>query len=138
MTAVCAASCLLVGGLALSQSTRTGSTSGLTFRDIAYTSRPVNVTKPKITGVAKKGKTLKASHGTWKNNPTSYTYHWERCNHSGGSCTRIHGSTGNAASHTLKLTAADVGHTIRVKVIASNSAGPSKPAKSGHTAVVKS
>lgn len=133
MSAVCAASCLLVGGLALSQSSPPGATSGLTFRDIAYASAPVNVSKPKISGGAKRGRTLKASHGTWKNSPTSYSYQWKRCNHSGAGCKRIQGATG----HTHKLSASDVGHTIRVQVVASNTGGSSHPATSAHTAVIK-
>lgn len=132
MTAVCAASCLLVGGLALSQSNPPGA-PGLTFRDIAYASKPVNVSKPKISGVARRGRTLKASRGSWKNTPTSYRYQWKRCNRSGAGCTRIHGATGK----THKLTASDVGHTIRVQVIASNAGGSSRPAVSAHTAVIK-
>jgi len=132
MSVICAASCLLVGGLALSQSNPPGG-SGLTFRDIAYASAPVNVSKPKISGVPNRGRTLKASHGSWTNAPTFYSYQWKRCNHSGANCKAIH----NAIKQSHKLTAADVGHTIRVRVIAYNTGGSSHPATSKHTAVIK-
>lgn len=134
MTALCVASCLLVGGLALSESSPSRGTAGLTFRDIAYASKPVNVSPPKISGVSKKGKTLTTSRGKWTNSPLTFAFQWERCSRSGGSCKSIHHATGD----TLKLTDSDVGHTLRVTVIASNSGGSSKPARSSHTGVVKS
>lgn len=132
MSVVCAASCLLVGGLALSES-NPGAPAGLTFRDIAYASAPVNVSKPTISGVAKRGQTLKASHGSWTNAPTYYSYQWKRCTRAGTGCSAIHNATGGR----YKLTASDVGHTLRVQVKAYNAGGFSHPATSAHTAVVK-
>ncbi|HEY2141022.1 MAG TPA: hypothetical protein VGG98_03050, partial [Solirubrobacteraceae bacterium] len=108
-------------------------TSGVTFRDIAYASAPVNLSPPKISGIAKRGRTLKASHGSWTNAPTFYSYKWKRCSRSGANCSPIHGATAQG----YKLTAADVGHAIRVQVVAFNPGGSSKPATSAHTAVIK-
>ncbi|HTW43619.1 MAG TPA: hypothetical protein VMD79_15035, partial [Solirubrobacteraceae bacterium] len=63
--------------------------------------------------------------------PTSYAYQWQDCNTSGEGCTNI----GGATSSTYKLTASDVGHTIRAVITATN-AGGSTPATSAATSVV--
>jgi len=56
--------------------TITDTASGLTFKEGA--AAPItNVTKPKVTGTAKVGKTLKVSKGTWSTTPTSYAYSWK-------------------------------------------------------------
>ena len=117
----------------MSQSNPPGGAPGLTFRDIAYASAPVNISPPKISGVAMRGRTLKGSHGSWKNAPTSYSYQWERCKRSGAGCKQIHLAIGR----TYKLTVSDVGHTIRLQVVASNAGGSGRPATSAHTAVIK-
>jgi virginiamycin B lyase len=57
--------------------------------------------------------------GTWTNAPTSYTYQWERCNAIGGECKEISGATNS----TYTPVAADVEHTLVVKVTAKNSGG---------------
>jgi streptogramin lyase len=59
--------------------------------------------------------------GTWLNEPTGYTYQWERCNATGGECVSIAGAT----SATYTPVEADVGHTLVVAVTAKNSAGAS-------------
>ncbi len=60
-----------------------------------------------------------ATTGTWTNEPTGYTYHWERCNASGGECKEITGAT----SSTYTPDAEDVEHTLVAKVTATNSGG---------------
>ncbi len=62
---------------------------------------------------------LTADEGTWTRSPTSYSFQWQRCDSSGGSCADISGTT----SSTYTLTSTDVGKTIRVAVTATNSAG---------------
>jgi len=94
--------------------------------------RPLDVSPPTITGTAQEGQTLTEHHGSWTNEPTSYTYQWLRCDSSGNNCAQISG----AMSQTYALVAADVGHAIEVQETPSNGAGPGSPATSGATAVV--
>ncbi|MHB8059775.1 MAG: hypothetical protein ACYDHO_02950, partial [Gaiellaceae bacterium] len=131
----------------------TGSTYALTNNDVGYTIRimvtatnadgsrsatsaavgrvtspPINTGLPQISGMATDGSTLSTTNGTWIAYPSpSFTYQWQR---SGSSWTNI----GTNAS-TYALTNADVGHTIRVVVTATNSLG-STPATSVQTAGV--
>ncbi len=94
---------------------------------------PLNTGLPVITGTPQGGRTLTVSNGTWSGSPTSYTYQWEDCDSSGASCAGIIGAT--AGEYTL--TEADLGHTIRVAVVAHNTSGESAPAASEPTAVVE-
>jgi hypothetical protein len=83
---------------------------------------PVNTGLPSITGTAREGKTLTATTGTWEAGeaaPESYAYQWEECNTAGEACSSIVGAT----EHEYTLTSADVGHTIRVVVTATNKGG---------------
>ena len=74
---------------------------------------------------------MTVSNGTWSNSPTSYSYQWQDCNSTGGSCTAISGATGS----TYLLEGSDAGHTIRAQVTATNSGG-SAAASSTQTGVV--
>lgn len=93
---------------------------------------PVNSSPPAISGSASQGQTLIESHGSWSGAPTAYAYQWARCDSSGNGCVSISGATGQ--SYTI--TAADVGHTIRVFEDASNADGVGTTAESAATAVV--
>ncbi len=93
---------------------------------------PIDMAPPTISGTAQQGQTLTEAHGSWRNEPTSYAYKWQRCNSSGGECTAISGAT----SQTYVPVAADVGHTLRVQETASDAGGSSGPETSGATAVV--
>jgi hypothetical protein len=97
-----------------------------------FSSVPVNTGLPVISGTPYSGLTLKTTTGSWTASPTSYTYQWEDCNSSGTSCTSIEGATGTEYT----LTGADIGHTVRVVVIAHNASGASAPVESAATAVV--
>ena len=93
----------------------------------------VNTGLPSVSGTPGAGSTLTADPGTWQGTPTiTYTYQWRRCDASGANCTDIAGATGS----TYDLTDADVGHTIRVVVIAHNDAGASNAATSAASQVV--
>lgn len=92
---------------------------------------PTNVTLPAVKGSAVEGETLKASTGTWSNEPTSYAYQWEDCATLGGGCMPISG----ASSSAYTLTPTDVGYKIRVVVTATNIGG-STPASSEDTSEV--
>src|SRR5205814_9851205 len=93
---------------------------------------PSNVSLPAISGTAQEGQTLSASTGTWTGSPTAFSYEWLRCNSAGAGCAPI--ALATTASYTAGE--ADVGHTLRVAVVASNAAGSSAPATSPQTAVV--
>jgi hypothetical protein len=92
---------------------------------------PKNTSPPTISGSTVQGETLTANPGTWSGANLTFTYQWRRCNANGGGCD----NTG-VTSQTYKLGAGDVGHTMRVRVTATNSAGSSN-AESAQTAVVQ-
>ena len=93
---------------------------------------PLDTAVPSISGMPSQGQTLTESHGVWSNSPTAYTYQWEDCDPSGQSCSPVSGATGQ----TYTLTAGDVGDTIRVQEVASNTGGAGQPASSAPTAAV--
>jgi hypothetical protein len=111
-------------------STKTVTATALPAVPMAYAEEPQ---PPSISGSAVEGQNLTLTHGGWANYPSSYTDQWERCNSTGESCASIASATGS----TYMLTSADVGSTIRVQEIASNSEGSSSPAHSSVTAVVQ-
>lgn len=80
---------------------------------------PSNISAPTISGTPKEGETLTGNRGEWENNPGDYNLNWQRCDKDGLACANIAGATGN----TYKLTSADVGNTVRLRVIATNAAG---------------
>ncbi|HEY2181653.1 MAG TPA: hypothetical protein VGH09_08290, partial [Solirubrobacteraceae bacterium] len=93
---------------------------------------PVNTVAPSITGTPKDEQRLKAVKGVWTGQPTiHYSYAWSRCNQSGEACEAI----ASAARASYHATHADVGHTLRVKVTATNELGKSSEV-SEPTAVV--
>jgi hypothetical protein len=103
----------------------------------AQATPPSNTGEPAISGRAEQGVRLSASRGTWTGtNPISYAFQWVRCGADGGepdggNCTIISGATGDR----YRLTSADVGSRMRVRVTAMNADG-SRTAASNPTAVV--
>jgi hypothetical protein len=93
--------------------------------------KPHNVNPPVVTGTPQEGKTLTGDRGDWSNSPTDYNYAWLRCEKTGGSCAVISGA--HATKYTL--TSADVGNTLRFRVIAKNADGQTN-ATSVPTAVI--
>ncbi len=93
---------------------------------------PANTAPPQISGQAAAGQTLSASHGSWTQTPTGYSYQWEACDASGANCKTISGAT----SATYTLTSANVGNTIRVLVTALTPNVSSSPVSSAPTGVV--
>jgi hypothetical protein len=79
----------------------------------------------------RQGRTLTTTNGTWENNPTQFTYQWQRCNEQGTGCANITGATRN----TYTLVAADVDNRIRSTVTASNVDGQAT-AQSAPTEVI--
>lgn len=92
--------------------------------------KPTNTAPPAITGTAAVGQKVTTTKGTWSGKPTSFHYAWSRCD-ADGACLTIVGATGK----TYTVSTADVGHTLRSTVTASNSAG-SASASSAPTPVV--
>lgn len=88
--------------------------------------------RPTISGTALQGRTLSANRGSWTGQgPIGYAYRWLRCDPAGGSCAAISG----AANRTYAVTAADVGHRLRVTVVASNGAGSTEATSSATSTV---
>jgi hypothetical protein len=81
---------------------------------------PQSIHSPKIFGIPREGQTLTTDGGQWSGTePISYSFQWRRCDLTKLNCKSIAGAT--AQSYTL--TGSDVGATIRVRAIATNSAG---------------
>ncbi|MGH2972586.1 MAG: hypothetical protein ACRDLE_10765 [Gaiellaceae bacterium] len=96
------------------------------------TASPSNTSLPSISGSARDGSLLHATHGSWTGSPTSYGYQWLRCDAQAGNCASISGAT----SDHYTVQTADVGHRLRVQVTATNASG-SGNATSRPTAVVQ-
>ncbi|HEX7082542.1 MAG TPA: hypothetical protein VF186_00335 [Gaiellaceae bacterium] len=97
-------------------------------------SPPANTSSPSISGTPADNNTLTASPGSWSGDtPMSFSYQWLQCDSSGSGCGNISG----ADEQTYRVSSHDTGHTLRVSVTASNSAGVSG-AISSATAVVGS
>jgi hypothetical protein len=79
---------------------------------------PANIDPPFITGTARVGEVLTAHNGTWESNPTTFRYRWLRCNANGFACLLL-----TADGQTFRLHDVDVGHTLRVRVTATNADG---------------
>lgn len=98
----------------------------------AITVKPTNQTAPAIVGTPQVGQTLTAQNGTWTGTaPLSFTYQWSRCDATGKNCAKITGETSN----TYGVQQADVGSTLEVAVVGTNSDG-SDSEPSSPTAVV--
>ncbi len=94
---------------------------------------PQNTTAPTVSGNAREGETVTAGNGTWSNTPTKFAYQWQRCGADGTGCADVTG----AQNATYNVAGADVDHTLRVAVTASNADGQST-ASSKTTGVVSS
>ena len=91
---------------------------------------PANTAPPTVTGTTQSGKTLTANVGSWTGNSLAYSYQWQRCDTQGATCSVLH-----TATQTYPLTSPDVGHTLRVRVTASNGVG-SQSVTSAQTSVI--
>ena len=83
---------------------------------------PTNTKEPFIGApyLVKVGTTLQGNRGSWSGTvPISFTYQWGRCNEDAQACKKITNATGT--SYTVVN--ADVGHTLRFQVTASNADG---------------
>ncbi len=101
---------------------------------VATAAPPVMLTRPTIAGRRGVGETLTAGDGTWMGSaPLRFTRQWLRCDTAAGACVAIAAAT----APTYRLSAADLGHRIRVRVLADNDApGDGTSANSYGTLVV--
>jgi hypothetical protein len=94
---------------------------------------PASSSAPTISGSPLVGSTLSGSTGSWVGDePITYSYRWLRCDAAGNACKELSGKT----TSSYKVVQADVGNTLRLRVIAKNSRGQSD-AFSNATDVVK-
>lgn len=99
---------------------------------VVTTAAPVNTAPPTISGNAQQGQTLTAAPGSWSGaRPLTFIVNWHRCDAAGSACVHIAGGRGP----TYLVSSADVGHTLRVGVAASNRFGTGV-ARSAPTSVV--
>src|SRR5207244_131226 len=97
--------------------------------------RPAHRKLPTIRGVAQVGGVLHASRGRWIK-ASRFTYRWELCNARGARCKAV-GKVKRPKKKPLTyvIPARDLGHTIRLTVVASNRWGKNS-ATSRATAVI--
>ena len=98
--------------------------------------KPAHRRLPAITGAAQVGRVLHASKGRWTE-ASRFTYSWELCNAHGARCKPI-AKAAKRPKHKASaylIPAKDLGHRIRVVVVASNKSGKTS-ATSRATAVV--
>ena len=94
---------------------------------------PANISAPTISGTAAEGQTLTGNQGEWEGTtPLDINFQWQRCDKNGLTCSNISGATGK----TYTLSKADADNTVRLRIVAVNSAGRTA-AFSRPTAVVK-
>jgi hypothetical protein len=99
----------------------TSATSSAT-QVVTQASAPVNVSQPTVSGTFEQGQMVSSDPGTWQTiSLPSYTYAWQRCDSTGGSCAPIAG----AVASQYQLTSGDVGATVRVAVTATDFGGSS-------------
>jgi hypothetical protein len=95
--------------------------------------KPASSSPPTITGAATVGTTLASTTGSWVGDqPITYSYQWLQCDKSGNACAPISA----AVTSSYKLAQDQVGSTVRIKVIATNSRGNGS-AISTQTAVIQ-
>jgi hypothetical protein len=85
---------------------------------------PSVVEAPQLSGKAVVDETLACSNGTWENEPTGFTYKWQRSATGTGGWANI----GGATSSTYKLTDDDDQEYVRCVVTASNPSGSAEAA----------
>jgi hypothetical protein len=87
---------------------------------VAAPQAPANTAPPTISGTPQLGQALTANPGSWTGpQPITFSFQWRRCDQYGGGCGDIAGAT----NQTFTLTSADVGHAMRVRVLAKNQYG---------------
>ncbi|HEY2310152.1 MAG TPA: hypothetical protein VGH46_03435 [Gaiellaceae bacterium] len=94
------------------------SNDGSTCRQ-RYVGLPANTSLPIVSGAAVENQTLSAAQGSWTQVPTGYAYQWLLCGANGTGCQAVSGAT----SATYTTVAASDGHTLEIRISATNSSG---------------
>jgi hypothetical protein len=89
----------------------------------AIVDAPIATTKPSIAGFPEIGTQLTADRGTWSPAPTSWRYHWQRCDADGKNCANI-GTADADDDRDYTPVAADADKRLRLAVFGLNAAGP--------------
>jgi hypothetical protein len=85
----------------------------------APASAPRNTSPPTISGTAMEGQLLSGNAGRWEGTPPiDLNFFWQRCARNGGSCANI-----SATSREYRLTSADAGNRVRLRIQANNRGG---------------
>ena len=121
--------------VAVTASDTSGSTTATSAPTAAVVAaKPVNTSRPSVSGTTRQGETLLGDAGTWTGTtPISLAYVWKRCDSAGSNCVAITG----ADEPTYTLAAADVGHTLRLRVYATNIAGTGSSYSAATTIIVE-
>ena len=81
---------------------------------------PLLSTPPTVVGAPEAGELLAAVPGTWEGGkPLTFAYQWRSCDAAGANCTPIAGATGES----YLPASTDVGHSLKVVVTATSTAG---------------
>ncbi len=105
--------------------------TGLVVAATALAAAPRSTSPPTVEGTYRQGSTLTTSNGLWANDPTSFTYRWQRCDPNGAACVVIPGET----SRNYRLDNSDVDRTI-VSLVTARNADGSTTANSRPTPVI--
>jgi hypothetical protein len=95
---------------------------------------PVRLQAPVLSTTSPQvGVSMTTTGGKWTNSPTGHRYQWLRCDSSGDGCSAV---TAESTVRRYTPVAGDAGHTLRVRVIATNAYGDSDPATSDPSGLV--
>jgi hypothetical protein len=87
---------------------------------VSAAAAPAFTARPSISGKPQVGETLVAKTGTFSGGvPRKLALQWQRCDQTGAGCSDIAGATGESYG----VRSVDVGHTLQVRVTASNDFG---------------
>jgi len=93
---------------------------------------PRSISPPTVSGDPRQGHVLHGDRGEWQGHPTDFNVYWQRCGRDGHGCGKIGGTDG---AYDYRLTAQDVGATLRFRVGAARGAGRTW-ASSAQTAII--
>jgi hypothetical protein len=93
---------------------------------------PAQTSQPTLQGPAAQpfvGDKLTVTNGSWSGSPTKFAYQWDRCDPTGDrqNCVAIAGAT----SQSYTVATADINHTLRANVLATNAEGTGKADTNG-------